>query len=155
LTDAEKADLQASFEKAVNGAQLATTANANNYLNFRALGAVYETVGSYGVADAYGKAIENYEKASMLSPMNPGLKLSAARVSFVGGKLKEAKELATEAVRLKNNYIDALILLSQIAKSEGDTAGAISYAESALSFSPTNKDLIQYVNTLKGNSSSN
>lgn len=150
LTETEKADLQLSFDRAVGGATLATASNKNNYVNFRTLGSVYETVGSYGVVDAYTKAMEAYQSASLLSPLNPGLKLAAARVAFVEGKLKEAREFANQSLELKQNYIDALVLLSQIAKAEGNTTEAISYAEKALSFSPTNNDLIQYVNSLKG-----
>lgn len=150
LTDQEKLDLQGSFDRAVAGAQLATNADKTNYINFRALGAVYETVGSYGVTGAYDRAVEAYQKASELSPNNPGLQLAISRISFVEGKVKEAKEYATKALKLKNNYIDALIVLSQVAKSEGDMTSAINYAETALSLSPTNKDLIQYVNSLKG-----
>lgn len=150
LTEQEKQDLQSSFDKAIAGAQLATNADSTNYINHRTLGAVYETVGSYGVDGAYDKAVEAYLKASELSPNNPGLQLAISRISFVEGKLKEAKEYATKALELKNNYIDALVVLSQIAKSEGNLTSAISYAETALSLSPTNKDLIQYVNSLKG-----
>ncbi len=155
LTDAEKADLQASLNKAITSAQLATTVNNANYLNFRMLGSVYESVGAYKVEGAYDKAIEAYNQASLLNPTNPGLKLSEARVSFANGKTKEAKDFANQALSLKKNYIEALIILSQIVKSEGDHAGALSYAEQALSLSPTNKDLIQYVNSLKGVSTTN
>jgi hypothetical protein len=154
LTEVEKTDLQASFDKAVGGAQQATIANKANYQNFRMLGSVYETVGSYGVAGAYDKAVEAYLQASTLSPSNPGLKLAEARVSFASGKTKEAKDYANQALSLKKNYIEALIILSQIVKSEGDHAGALSYAEAALALSPTNKDLIQYVDSLKTPSSS-
>jgi len=153
LSDAEKADLQVSFDRAVEGAQQATISNGNNYLNFRVLGSVYETVGAYGVTGAYEKAVEAYNQASVLSPQNPGLKLSLARISFVEGKLKQAREYANEALSLKQNYIDALVILSQISKSEGNTSSAISYAEQALALSPTNNDLIQYLNSLKGTSS--
>jgi cytochrome c-type biogenesis protein CcmH/NrfG len=123
-------------------------------LNYKLLGSVYQVVGSLGVKDAYSKAVESFGNASKLNPLNPGLKLSMANASFLDGKLKIAKDYANAALELKGDYIDALIMLSQIAKSEGDSAGALSYAQKALSFSPTNKDLIQYVNSLNNPSSS-
>ena len=149
LSDADKADLQASFDQAVNGAQLATSFNPNNYLNFQLLGSVYQAVGSLGVKDAYSKAIEAYKTASLLNPLNPGLKLSMAGASFVDGKVKEAEKYANESLSLKKDYIDALVTLSQILKSEGNNADALTYAQAALSLSPANKDLIQYVNSFK------
>jgi hypothetical protein len=149
LSDTDKTDLQASFDQAVNSAQMATAYNPSNYLNFQLLGSVYQTVGTLGVKDAYSKAVLAYQNASSLNPLNPGLKLALAGASFADGKVKEAKDYANAALALKPDYIDALITLSQIAKSEGDNTGAMTYAETALSLAPTDKNLLQYVDSLK------
>lgn len=149
LTDEEQAVLQASFTEAVNGATSATTYNANNYLNFQALGDVYSTVAVLGVEDAPAKAIEAYTTASSLNPVNPGLKLAIARVYLADNKTKEAKDFANEAMTLKPDFIEGLILLSQIEKKNGNNSLAISYAEQALSLARTDKGLIDYVNSLK------
>jgi len=153
LSETEKADLQASFDQAVNGAQSAVAYNNTNYLNYNSLGIVYNTVGLLGVKDAYAKAIEAYKSASALNPLNPGIKLATARVFFADKKIDEARSSAKEALTLKPDYVEALIILSQIEKSDGKNSAAISYAESALSLLPTNKDLIQYVNSLKSGTS--
>ncbi len=153
LSDADKADLQASFDQAVNGARLAVAYNNTNYLNYSSLGVVYNTVGLLGVKDAYDKAIEAYKKASILNPLNPGLKLALGRVFNAFGKTSEAKSSIKEALALKPDYIEALITLSQVEKNDGNDALAVSYAETALSIAPNNKDLIQYVNSLKNESS--
>ena len=155
LSEEDKAALQASFEQAVGGAQLAVSYNPKNYFNLQTLGSVYGAAGTLGVEGAYDRAIEAYQSALALNPLNPGIELSIARIYFATEKNKEAKEYANKALTLKANYIDALILLSQIARSEGKTSEAISYAEQALSISPSNKDLIEFVNTLKNPSSSN
>ncbi len=152
LSDADKADLQASFDQAVKSAQMAVTYNSSNYSNFQLLGSVYQSVGALGVKDAYSKAVLAYQNASNLNPLNPGLKLAMAGVSFVDGKVKEAKDYANVALSLKPDYIDALIILSQIAKSEGNNSEALSYGQAALSLAPDDKNLIQYVNSLKNNS---
>ena len=154
LTETEKADLQTSFDQALSGALEATNYNAKNYLNYQTLGNVYSTAGAIGVEDAYSKAIEAYEIASTLNPFNPGTPLAIARAYFSDGKTEEAKELAEKSLSLKGDYIDALIMLSQIAKSEGSSGSALSYAEKALFISPSNQDLIDYVNSLKGGGSS-
>lgn len=162
LTEAEKADLQVNLDQAVNSAQLAAgydsvskTYSSKNYLNFQTLGSVYQILASFGVKDAYSKAVEAYKLASVLNPLNPGIKLEMANASFADGKTKEAKEYANAALSLKPDYINALVVLSQIAKKEGDNAKALSYARTALSLSPADKNLIQYVDSLKSGSASN
>ncbi len=154
LSDEDKASLQSSLDQAVRGAQLATTSNSQNYLNFQTLGSVYQRLATLGVKDTYDKAIEAYKTALTLNPLNPGLKLDMANVSIASKKIQEAKDYANAALALKPDYIDAFVVLSQIAKSEGDNAGALSYAQKALSIAPTNTDLIKYVDSLKNPASS-
>ena len=153
LSEKDKADLQESFDKAVNGALLAITYDNKNYLNYNSLGVVYNTVGLFGAQDAYNKAIETYITASTLNPLNPGIKLAIARVFLADGKIKEARDYAKEALSLKPDYVEGLVIISQVEKSDGNNASAISYAETALSLAPENKDLIEYVNSLKSGSS--
>lgn len=149
ISDLQKAELKNSFSQAVLGAQNAIVYDSTNYLNFKMLGFVYDTVGPLGVEGSYDNAVEAYKNASSLNPLNPGLKINLARSSFSAGKIKEAKDYAKQALSLKGDYIDALIILSQISKSEGNNADALSYAETALSLFPQNKDLAQYVDSLK------
>jgi len=149
LSEQDKASLQNTVDQTVNGAQLAVAAYPSNYLNSQLLGDVYQALGSIGVKDAYGNAVVAYQNASKLNPLNPGLKLAVATSLLADGKLKDAKEYATLAISLKPDYIDALITLSQIAKREGNNTEALSYAEKALSLAPTEKSLIEYVNSLK------
>lgn len=150
LSEEDKADIQSSFTQALSGALGATTYNKSNYLNFQTLGNVYSTAGALGVKDAFTKAVEAYQTAETLNPQNPSTPLSIARAYFADGKLKEAKDLANKALTLKGNYIDALIMLSQIARREGNSGSALSYAEQALSISPSDQNLIDYVSSLKG-----
>jgi hypothetical protein len=149
LSDADKVNLQANLDQAVNGAQLAIRYNPENYLNFQTLGSVYRGLASFGVKDAYSKAIEAYKTASILNPLNPGIKLDLANVANMFGNKQEAKDYANSALALKVDYIDAYILLSQIAKNENDNTLATSYAQTALSLSPLNKDLIKFVDSIK------
>ena len=115
---------------------------------------MYQRLATLGVKDTYDKAIEAYKTALTLNPLNPGLKLDMANVSIASKKIQEAKDYANAALALKPDYIDAFVVLSQIAKSEGDNAGALSYAQKALSIAPTNTDLIKYVDSLKNPASS-
>jgi len=153
LTDVEKASLQPTFDQAIGGATSAILYNDMNYLNLQMLGSVYFTAMTLGVEGASSKAVDALTKASVLNPINPRLKLALANIYAADGKIKEAKDFAGEALALKANYIDAFVVLSQIARSEGNNTSAISYAERALSFAPTNPELIQYLNSLKNPSS--
>lgn len=152
LSDEDKADLQASFGEAINGAQLAINYNNKNYLNYTSLGVAYNTALLLGVEGAYDKSIEAYKTASTLNPLNPGIKLSLARVYFDNKKTKEARDYIKESLNLKPDYVDALIFASQLEEKDGNHNLAVSYAEQALSLFPGNKDLIDYVNFLKNKS---
>jgi len=153
LSDEDKASLQASVDQAVNGVTLATVYNPINYLNFQALGSVYQSLAAIGVKETYEKALAAFVEASRLNPLNPRLKLSLAAVLLAQDKTKEAKKYASEALALKGDYVDALITLSQIAKSEGNNAEALSYAQTALSLYPNDENLKKYVESLKSGGS--
>ena len=149
LTEADKNDLKDSIEQSTGAAKLATIYDKTNYINFSTLGSTYELVAPLGVTDAYNNAVDAYKTASALNPLNPSLKLSLAHVYLLEGKTQEAKDYANQALTLKGDYVDALVVLSQIAKSEGNTTDALSYAQAALSLLPQNTTLSQYVNSLK------
>ena len=87
ISDADKAQLQTSFDQAVKGAQSAIAYDHTNYLNFKMLGFIYDTVGPLGAQGAYDNAVQAYKNASSLNPLNPGLKINLARSSFSGGKV--------------------------------------------------------------------
>lgn len=149
FSEADRAELQKSVTQAVNGVTLATTYNSKNYFNFQMLGFVYDTLGTLGIEGGYDKAISAYQQASTLNPLNPGLKLAIARAYLASGQTKEAKDYAEQSLALKPDYVDTLVALSQIAKSENNNTEAISFAEKALALLPGDVDLIQYVNSLK------
>ncbi len=153
LSDTDKTSLQDSFSKAIESAQSATAYDSQNYLNFQLLGSVYQTVGNLGAKNVYGNAITAYQTASSLNPLNPGLKLSLATVSFANGDTPDAITYANQALALNPEYVDALVTLSRIYQSEGNNSQALTYAQEALSLSPNDPNITQYVNSLNGSSS--
>jgi tetratricopeptide (TPR) repeat protein len=152
-SDSDKAALQSSLDQAISGAQAAISYDSTNYLNYKTLGSVYDVAQSLGISGAGDKAIAAYKTASTLNPQNPGLKLALAHDSFVAGNMQDAKNYANQALSLKSDYIDALLTLSQIATKEGNNNDAIAYASQALALSPQDKNLAQYVDSLKNPSS--
>ncbi|MFN4181545.1 MAG: tetratricopeptide repeat protein [Candidatus Paceibacteria bacterium] len=148
LSQEEKADIQNSFDKAVTGAVKAINSDPKNYVNHQMLGVVYTTVGRMGVEGAQEKAIEAYQAASKLNPLNPGLKLAVASEYASLGKNTEARKFAEEALGLAPNYVDALIVLSQIEKASGNINKAKEYADRAAILNPNNKALNDYTQKL-------
>ena len=121
-SEEEKTDLQASFDQAVRSAQMATEYNSSNYLNFELLGSVYQTAGALGVKDAYNKAAETYQQASVLNPLNPGLKLATANAFLAAGNKEEAKNYANAALSLKGDFKEAQEFLKYIESSNNSSA---------------------------------
>ncbi len=152
LSESDKTDLKNSFTEAMNSAELAESYDPTNFLNYESLGSVYTAGILLGVSGSYDQAVLAYQKASSLSPLDPSIKLELARLAFQNKDVTGAKNYANQALSLKGDYIDALVVLSQIAKSEGNNTDALSYAEIALSYSPNDASLLQYVNSLQNNS---
>lgn len=154
LTEDDKVSIQSTFTLAESSALMAVQYNSGNSINYQVLGATYNLAGSLGVAGAYEKAVTAFTNASKLSSNNPGIKLAIARTYLTqGGHLEDAKNFASDALKLKPDYVDAMVVLSQIEKSLGNKESALSYAESALTILPGNQELINYVNSLRGGSS--
>lgn len=165
LTEAEKTLLPGILEKAISNAISATTFDKNNYLNFQMLATVYSSAGQLGVQASFDKALEAYKQASVLNPLNPSIKLSMARMAFALSKPKEAEDYTSQALTLKPDFIDGLIVMSQIKQTSGDMVSARTYGEQALSYVeawlasfPTDenylsrqKDLKQYLSELNKN----
>ena len=142
LSEADKAALSTSVNNTLNSAVLATKYNPGNYLNFQTLGSMYQATGDYN------DAITAYQSAAALNPLDPSIKLSLAGASFLNGKVADAKDFANQALSLKPDYVDALVTLSQIAKSEGNYSEALADAKKALDITPDDTSLSQYVNSL-------
>jgi tetratricopeptide (TPR) repeat protein len=150
MTENDKVAIQSAFSFAESAASMAVQYNGFNYLNHQTLGSTYNMAASLGVEGAYEKAILAFEKAAELNPNNPGLKLIIARTYLaIGGHVADAKRYADLALSLKSDYIDALIVLSQIERALGNREASISYAEGALSLLPGNQELQAYVNSLR------
>lgn len=149
LKEEDKSLLQIYFDKSVNSASLAVNYDKQNYLNYKVLAATYFTASKLGLADAYIKAEEFYNKAITLNPLNPSLKLALANIAFEKKDFKNARLFGEQALSLQSNYVDAIIFLSQLEKISGDNAKALFYAEGALRFYPNDKDLLNYINSLK------
>lgn len=127
---------QAIFGEAIASAQRATSFDARSYLNWTALGNIYQAVVPLQITGAYENAVRSYNEAVALNPESPALSLTFAQLEVANGNLSKAAEFAQEAIAKKSNYTAAVFLLSQIQVQQGDVTSAIRSAEQAATLAP-------------------
>ncbi len=134
-----KAQFQMTSREAIDNAIKATQFDETNYANWVSLARAYETLIPFGTAaEFYESAKKNFEQAIALNHSNPALYLELARLELVNKNVAAAKEYIVKALTMKNDYVDAIFLLSQIQADEGDLKNAIISSEAASLVSPNN-----------------
>ncbi|MCW9054380.1 MAG: tetratricopeptide repeat protein [Candidatus Pacebacteria bacterium] len=127
---------QAVLSSAIESGRRAVSIDNQNYLNWIALGRIYESLVPLKVEGAYENAKISYEQVLALNPHNPLSELNLARVEMLSGNNQDARSHITASLKIKQDYTDALFLLSQIEVQEGDVENAISSIETAAIFAP-------------------
>jgi len=121
---------------AISSAQSATEIDGNDYRNWLALGNIYEAIIPLGIDGAYESAKATYERAGDANPTNPSIDLALARLEVSRGDNDAARIEISNSLRKKNNYTDAIFLLSQIEINEGNITQAIEAVEAASIINP-------------------
>ena len=125
------------YGQAINAAVGAVAYDESNYLNWLALGNVYEQVVTLQVEGAYDKAKQAYADAASRNPTSPLIPFAQARLEALAGKPTLAVPFLNQAVTLKENYAPVYLLASQIALSSGDLNTAIKSAKLGTSADPS------------------
>ena len=151
--DAQK-QFSDTLTSAIKAGIAAKDADQNNYLNWIALGRVYEAVSipELKVEGAYESAQFAYGEALRYNPKNPGIFILYSRLAATKKDLKAAKNYALQAIQLKRNYIDAYFLLSQLEVEDNNLKGAIESVTAASVIDPTNSGVFFQLGLLKYNS---
>lgn len=150
-------DIQKQFNdglvNAITAAKSSVDMDSANYLNWVSLGRVYDAVSipQINITGAYESAQLAYIEALKRNPKNPGILMLLARLSATRNDLKQAEAYAQQAIQIKNNYLDAYFLLSQIEVANGNIAGAIKSVTSASVIDPTNPAIFFQLGLLKYN----
>ena len=131
-----RTEFQNLLKIALENAEQAVSLNSGNYENFLTLGRVYETVVPLKVGRAYESAKAAYEQALILNPKSPAILLTMARLEVAKGDNLKARENISRALKEKNNYTEAIFLLSQLEAQEGNIKEAILAAEAAATIAP-------------------
>ena len=140
-----------TLSKAITAGLSAKDADSINYLNWIALGRVYEAVSvpELKVEGAYEGAQFAYTEALRRNPKNPGIFILLSRLAVVKKDLVSAEQYALQAIKLKNNYTDAYFLLSQIEVQNKNIKGAIESTTAASVIDPTNSGIFFQLGLLK------
>jgi tetratricopeptide (TPR) repeat protein len=123
-------------QKAVNAGLAAVKLNPNNYQNYVSLGRAYELAVPFDKEGGFNNAKKSYEEAVKLYPENPYLYVMLARLEASAGTKEGVRVQLTEAIKKKNNFADALYLMSQLEASDSKIDEAINYAVEAVKSSP-------------------
>lgn len=147
--DEARSQFQTALSSAIDNARQAITYDPTDYLNMVSLARVYQSVVPLGIAGAYENSKRAYEEALKYNPKSPLLKLDIARLSLAQGNRDEARAHILQALSFKNNYTDAIFLLSRIEADEGKIADAIESAEIASLISPNDTGLFFHLGLLR------
>ncbi|MSU45140.1 MAG: tetratricopeptide repeat protein [Candidatus Zambryskibacteria bacterium] len=138
---------------AIKAGIAAKDADDSNYLNWIALGRVYESVSAteLKVEGAYESAQFAYAEALKRNPKNPAIYILFSRLAVARKDLKAARNYAFQAIQLKKNYLDAYFLLSQIEVADNNIKGAIDSVTAASVIDPTDPGIFFQLGLLKYN----
>lgn len=141
------------LSSAITAAISAKDRDESNYLNWVSLGRVYDAVSipQLNIQGAYESAQLAYIEALKRNPKNPGIFMLLARLAVNRNDLAQAESYAQQAIQLKNNYLDAYFLLSQIEVANNNITGAIRSVTSASIIDPTNPAIFFQLGLLKYN----
>ncbi len=130
-------------QSAVNAGLAAVKLNAGNYQNYVSLGRAYELAIPFEKEAGFDRAKKSYEEAVKLYPNNPYLYVMLARLEVSAGTKEGVRTQLTEALKKKQNFADALYLMSQLEASEQKIDEALAYAIEAVKNAPN--DPLVYV----------
>lgn len=151
VTDEVKQKIQNLIVDSVDAAKKATEVNSESYLNWYALGRVYEILAANGIEGSIENARASYKQAEALAPTNPAIPLGFARLDIVAKNYDSAKQNLNKAISLKNNYTDAYYTLAQIEAATNNVQGAIKAVEAASFVDPQNTGLLFQLGVMKYN----
>lgn len=138
-----KNDYLKRSQKAVDAGLQAVRTNPKNYQNYVSLGRAYELALPFEKDKGFDLAKKSYQEAVKLYPNNPYLYITLARLEATAGTKEGVRVQLTEALKKKQNFADALYLMSQLEASDSKLDEALNYAIEAVRNAPN--DPLTYI----------
>jgi len=139
-TSKDTATLQQQFSTAVQNAitagQSAQKLNPQDYRPTLLLAQVYDFLSSLKVQGAASTAGDTYVAAAKQDPTNPAIPLAIARLAAAQNNQTITTQYLTQALTLKPNYTDAILLVVQLDVANKDIPNAIKAATAAAQTAP-------------------
>ncbi len=139
------------INSAVKQSQAAIAYDPTNYYNYASEARVSELATNVRMDKAYENAVNSYTEAIRRNPLNPSLYLSLAQLQASQNKLDDALKTLGATLQIKNNYLDAIFLLSQVTAAQGNLRDAIIAAQVATQLNPQNAILFFQLGLLQYN----
>jgi putative inorganic carbon (HCO3(-)) transporter len=133
--------IQTYFFKSIDEAKKAVVLSPNWVVTSENLGMIYRDIQSL-VQGANQFAIDSFQKAGELEPINPVFPTEIGKLLLGEGKTEEARKEIEKALELKPDYIDAKIQLAIIIEQEGNFQEAINKLESLVTENPQSVEAI-------------
>ncbi|HUD02937.1 MAG TPA: tetratricopeptide repeat protein [Candidatus Paceibacterota bacterium] len=133
-------DLQKQFtatvQSAITASQQAQKLNPADYRPTLALAQVYDFLSTLKVQAAAQTALNTYQQAAAEDPTNPTIPLDIARLAANQGNQQITTTFLSQALTLKPNYTDAILLVVQLDVANKDIPNAIKAATAAAQTAP-------------------
>ena len=146
------ADARAAFQSVlssgINAALTATSLAPSDYQAWAVLGNLYARAVPLGVSGAYENAKAAYDKAKALDPTDPQILYVIAQLDIANKDIKAAESDLGAAIELKQDYTDAIILLSELEVQDGNVKDALNAALAAAYFTPNDPSILFRVGVL-------
>ncbi len=84
-----KTDIQNDLSQALGAYPKAVSIDQSNYKNWLALGDVYSVASTFKIQNAYSNAVQSYDNAIALNPLNPSIYLTLANLNVSNGSNTE------------------------------------------------------------------
>lgn len=146
--DAQKR-FQATLSAGINAAITATQLEPENYQHWLVLGNLYAQAVPLGVAGAFDSANTAFERAAALHPTSPQIPYVRAQLDIANKNLSGAREKLKAAIALKQDYLDAIYLLSQVEVQAGNVREALNSAEAAMGYYRKEPNVLFQVGVLR------
>ncbi len=140
-------EFQNNLLDGADAALTATRLNPTDYQSWVILGNLYAQAVPVR-ADAYASAKEAYTKAEALNPTNPQIPFALARLEIAHKDMKAAKDDLKQVITLKQDYIDAILLLSQLEVQDGNVKEALAASLAAGYYDQKNPNILFQIGIL-------
>lgn len=137
-TETTQARFESVLRPTLDFALEAVRKDPRNYLNWLALGEIYDFLSRLGVSGAQENAKASYTESIGRNPSNPALYLSLAKLEGFHGNYSSARGYVDEALERKPNFTEAILYTVQMEYSRGNIAAAIRAARAAAATEPQN-----------------